>query len=181
MPRKRQEEEYKERGSKSRLKFETMKSREWRKVKLRATANFSCWIDQCSQKEQVRRKSIISGGKGQDVVQRETIEKDLEGKKQHTKHSLVKTDWSDWTERAYRRYQPENKIAQWKKKKKKVFQRCRNLVDFDLGKGELVWHIWEGSQRTSGVKVQLGALSQDMTLSKRLSDLRKMKCKERLK
>lgn len=51
-----------------------------RKKKGQAGSNekFSRWIAQCSQKEQVRRKSIISGGKGQVVVQRKTIEKDLE-------------------------------------------------------------------------------------------------------
>lgn len=74
-----------------------MKSTERKKVKQRATENFSCWIDQWSQKKQVRRKTIISGGKGQVVVQRKTIEKDLEGKKKHkTQFGKDYLQWMNW-------------------------------------------------------------------------------------
>lgn len=77
VPGKRQEKKNKKRGRKSRqnLKAWSQQNEErssWEQWEIQP------WIGQCSQKEQVRKKSIISGRKGQVVVQRKTIEKDLE-------------------------------------------------------------------------------------------------------
>lgn len=49
--------------------------------------------------------------------------------------------------------------------RKERFQLDPSVSDFDLGTGELVWHIWEESWTTLGIKVQLGLLLQDKMIS----------------